>query len=159
MTIFLKSGCAGLSRKLVSPEMMTLGNSSTADRACPTQASPTALLDGGGGSTCQSAGRLLRGTFSMSASSNWMRMATSNERIHQARLRRLPVRIALNQRGGISAARRLHGNERGVEPTPATRFAWQRLQVHAAQAGVCTRLEHANQDSRDDSSATQHASK
>src|ERR1035438_7526470 len=55
---------------------MTLGSVSTADFTSRTQASPIALVDGGGGSTRQSAGRRLSGMFSTSAASNWRRKAT-----------------------------------------------------------------------------------
>src|ERR1035437_6641460 len=56
--------------------MMTLGSASTADLLSRTQSSPTALVDGGGGSTRQSAVRRFSGTFSISASSNWRRKTT-----------------------------------------------------------------------------------
>jgi len=57
--------------------MITLGKTSTADRSSSTQASPIRLQDGGGGSSRQSAGRLLGATFSMSDSLNLMRMTAN----------------------------------------------------------------------------------
>src|ERR1019366_9167118 len=56
--------------------MMTLGSASTADLLSRTQSSPTALVDGGGGSTPQPAVRRFSGTFSISASSHWRRKTT-----------------------------------------------------------------------------------
>ena len=74
--ILSKSGWAGLSRKLGSPEIITLGTARTADVPALIHASPNCLVEAGGGSTRQSGGRFATGARTTKASSNSIRTAT-----------------------------------------------------------------------------------